>query len=481
MNIGEAMENGGTGMWVLLFYGGIVLPLVWIYGVGQLLALIRWKRKMADLDKLASEKDGARLLERLGGGEGKDVAERILAEAARSSLGGDGPEEVMDGARSGLDERMKASTPVRAVLAMTSLALAALAPLVLGATFRCMKLVQVWGWLLEDEPLHRCRLLEVGTSFAEYPFRMGIVVSTILAVPALVAVFMELTALRAARRRDDVLRLVEMLLGLPPRPASRGAPGLIAFVLAILLTGTAGWVLTGPPVPNLAAPRLHDSCVHGLEGRSIRIPVRSGAPEAEDFGYKLFVTRNEIFLEVEHIPGFGDMPEIQDYTIKDVRVTDLVEGKPGAALDADGVTIEPLMRVLEETPNESSDDCSLLEGCGPPTVEPVLVVIDEDVPLDTAAAVLVTARRSSDRSVSVLVRAEAEPATPPRFADLLEAASGFASMKCVEHCAYGQIAVEDLVTEPAGSGKPVLDGRAGGTFGDFITGVGTASFDVIVP
>ncbi len=460
------VEAGGAGMWILLGYLVVLFPLIWGFGAAQVLALIRWKRMSAALGRFAGEKDAAGLADHLDGKAGRGVMGDVLAAAARSVVEGEKPTAVMDAARKAVDERMSASPPAKAVLCALALALGSLGPLVLGALLRCMNAIEVWSVVVQDNPYFRCRLLEAGMPRGELPFWLGVGVCVVLTVPALVAVFVQLNPLGAGRRRDDVLRLVESLLGRSARPVTGTASGLLAFASTILLTAAAGWVLTGPPVSNLAAPRLIDTCVPGLVHRDVRVPLHDGPAVKVTQTRTLIVTTGDILFEQLVFSEMDPRPDAPAAEFESQRVTDLVDGKLGASLGGDGVTVEPLAEMLEDLYKKDMSQC-LVPDCSTWGDDPILAIIAADVPVETAAAVLATARRSRSRSVFVLVRTEAPAADPPDLAGMLEAVKGFASMKCVMRCPYGALEVGDVGDVPVG-----------GTFGEFIEGVEGPSFDV---
>ncbi|MBW2260600.1 MAG: hypothetical protein JRG91_01400 [Deltaproteobacteria bacterium] len=459
MSVMDGFRDAGVGMWVLLIYLGVALPLVWGFGVFQLMALIRWKRGIDRIAGFASNRDVAGLLEEVGGGRG--VVVQTITSAAKSIVAGDAIESIMAGVRDALHHRLAANHPARAVLAAMAISLSIPAPLALGMLFRSLGQTSSWSVLGNADPGSRCGMLEQALRAADFPFWLSLVVVAVLVVPALVAVFMELTALRAKRRRDDVLRLAEMLLGVSTRPATGAMPGVVAFIFTVLLAGAAGWVLTGPPVKNLAAVQLYGSCLPGLDHLNVEIPVHGGGASDVVRGVCVIVTMDDLLVD-------------------DVRVTDLDKGSVGAAASEDGVTITPLAQMLEDREEWTRALCDRSPD-GAACETPVLVAIDRAVPLASASAVLATARRSWGRSVFLVVRTEEPPASPPRFADMLAAVKGFASMKCVTVCPYGLVEVGDVIADPASGSKDLLDGRADGTFGTFIDGVGGPSFDVAVP
>jgi len=466
MSVGNPIAVGGGGMWVLLAYLAVAFPLVWGFGASQVMALIRWNRMRASLERFAGERDAAGLADHLDGKAGRGVMGDVLAAAARAVLDGEGPSVIMDGARATVDRRLPASSPFKVVLCVLSLALGPLAPLVLGTMFRVASTIELWGVVAMDNPFQRCRFLELALKHGEYPFWLGVIVCGILTVPALVAVFMQLNALAARRRRDDVLGLVESLLGRSRRPATGSLPGLAAFAGTVLFTAGAGWVLVGPPVKDLAAPRLHDTCVPVLEYRDVRVPVHDGSASGLQSALTLIVTRSDVIIEDLVFHDMELAPGTPAVVVESRRVTDLVEGRPGAALGSDGVTVEPLDEMLEEIYQKDLSQCPVLD-CSDQEAGSILAIIADDVPVETAAAILATARRSRDRSVFVLVRTGPPSADPRTLAGMLEDVKRFASMKCVEQCSHGALEVKEVGELPAG-----------GTFGEFLAGVEGSSFDL---
>lgn len=459
MSLVDGFGEAGVGTWVLLAYLAAALPLVWGFGVLQLVALIRWNRGVHRLAGLASKRDAAGLLDEAGNGRG--VLAEALGSAARSHIEGEAPESIMTSAGDTLHHRLAANHPAKAVLAALALALAVPAPLALGVLFRCTGQVLALSALGSAAPASRCALLEQALRTADLPFWLSLVVVAVLVVPAMIAVFMELVALRAKRRRDDVLRLVEMLLGISTRPATGAVPGVVAFLFTLVLAGAVGWVMTGPPVRNLAAVVLHGSCLPVLDLGRIEIPVHAGGAAGFEQGALVLVTMDDILVD-------------------GVRVTDLDAGALGAAASGDGAAVAPLSEMLEEKDRwvrELCDGSPDGQGCE----TPVLVAMDRGIPLATASAVLATARRSWDRGVFLVLRTEDPPAAPPRFADMLAAVQDFPSLRCVSVCPYGLVEVGDVIGDPASSGKDMLDGRADGTFGAFVDGLCGTSISVVPP
>lgn len=459
MSAADGFQDGGVGMWVLLAYLAAALPLVWGFGVLQLVALIRWNRGVHRLAGPASKRDAAGLLEETGTGRG--VLAETLGSAARSHVEGEAPESIMTSVSDTLHHRLAANHPAKAVLTALVLALSIPAPLALGILFRSLGQLGGLVALSEADPGSKCGLLEQALRAADVPFWLSLLVVAVLVVPALVAVFMELVALRAKRRRDDVLRLVERLLGISTRPATGAMPGVVAFLFTLVLAGAVGWVLTGPPVRNLAAVVLHGSCLPVLDHGRIEIPVHASGAAPFEQGTLVLVAMDDILVD-------------------GARVTDLDAGALGAAASGDGASVAPLARMLEEKDEWVRALCDRSPD-GQACETPVLVAMDRGIPLATASAVLATARRSWDRGVFLVVRTEDPPAAPVRFADMLAAVQGFPSLRCVSVCPYGLVEVGDVIGDPATSGKDMLDGRDDGTFGAFVDGLGGTSISVVLP
>jgi hypothetical protein len=274
---------------------------------------------------------------------------------------------------------------------------------------------------------------------AGYPLWLGGIVALVLVVPALVSVLMELTLLGAKRRRDDVMRLVELVTGQATRPRTGSVPGVVAFVFTILAILPAGWLVAGPPVHHLSAPMLYGSCLPVVEG--LDVPLLEGDAAEVSEGLVVVVSGDRILVDYLAVPGLDELAMLL------------------------GERRQMAKALCERDPSSA--------GCG----APLLVAFSADVGLGRAADVLAVASGAWGGDLHLVVRTEEGSAGPPGFGEMISATKGLTGMRCVETCPFGLVKVKDVI-EGSGSGKAFLDGAAEGTVGRFVEGLDQAAIVV---
>lgn len=463
--LASAFRDGGVGMWIILVHLLVLVVLAWGWAIAQILSMVLWKRKMTDLEEPAEARDHHGLLDRLRGKKGKDPRGALndtLSMAAISAREGKPPREVLSRANTMLHHSIAAVHPARGAVTAALLFLCMFAPAVLGAFFRDAGLMQAFRALEQVTPFQRCEFLAQGLHIAAHPARFGFIALVLLAPPALAATFLQLTFLGAKRRRDDILRLVDMLTGVDVRPRAGIVPGIISFVFVLLLTMPACWFISGPPARHLMAPFLIHDCL-GLDGGSdVSLPVKGGDPEEDLDGLVVVVTGAGILV---------------DGTL----VMDLDDGSL-ASRDVKRGTIPALSDELLEKRQLSMAFCQRspdADGCPPD----VYLAMNLTTPLETASRVIATCFDAFDDHVLLVLRTRSVQEDPGTLDEMLSEARTFTGMKCKVLCPYRTVKVGDVIMGGQGSGtsNSLLDGSTSSTFGEFVDELDSDTVMVAVP
>ncbi len=457
---------GGIGMWVLLVHLLVMLALAWGWAVAQVLSFVLWRRRMSELAVPAAARAPDALLDLLRGKKGKEPKGALgetLAMAAGAVKEGMPARDVIARANKILHHRIAAVHPARGVITAAVYVLSLLAPIALGALFHETGMNQGFAALENAFPEQKCELMDMAAKIADYPVIFGYVIVLLLVLPALASTFLQLTLLGAKRRRDDILGLVDRLCGVDVRPQAGIVPGIVSFVIILAVTAPVAWLMSGPPIVNLAAPLFVGRCMYFFDDEMTLPVIARQSPPPESDQRVLEVNTDSIRISKTVIVDLDQGAMVPEEHVKESAI----------------VPLSTTLAEMLETRQSYCDGSSYAERCG----APMLVAVDASTPLSTASLVIGTAFRSFGGNVLVLLRNKGYETDLVTYGDMLDAVRGFSGMHCVIECPYTTLKVDDVIVGGKGSGqsRSLLDGSASGTYGDFVKNLGQDSFMVAVP
>jgi len=451
--------EGGSGMWVVLVYLVAAMAIAWGLAIGQIAAAVLWARRIRAVADLAKDHNPQAILYRAEKGSLKGLFADTLAAAARGSIEQRPAPEVVAEATGTVAARLPVTSPWKACFIAVVAGLSVAGPIALGLLLRSLGYMRTFEALSMAQPDQKCALLQVGLAQAEHPYTFAVIAAVLLAVPALVSVLVELVVLAPRKRRDDVLRVVEILLALPTRPRTSPVPGIVALVFIALVVALSSAVLAGPPVRRLFAPLLYTPCLPEIDDAAVSVPPYSGEASKVGAGTALVVSSSSIGFGYEEVLGLAD-------------------GKIRASDAPDGVFVTRLNDHLAKIRSEYTETCRL-DPSSPSCGATLFVAIDGDVPVATAAAVLATSWMAWSGGVFAVVRTGED--RRPDLDTMIDESVTWRGMRCVKQCRYGLVPVKEVVAKPQAGARGFLDPSASGTFGEYVAGLGGAGIVVALP
>lgn len=459
----DAFERGGAGMWVLLVTLLVMLVVGWGYAAYQVLSLVNWRRRIVSLTPIAEARNPSGMLEELGEGRhGRSfrIAAHVLVSAAEAAMDEEAPRDVLSRTRATLHRRLAGVHPLKGAITTAVLLACLLVPVLLGSFFEGVGLEHGFAALGRIAPHQRCDAAAAVFHTAGYPAVFGTIVTLLLAPPALLGAFLEMTLLSAKRRRDDLLRLVDMLVGVDVRPRANMVPGIVASVFLVVAAAIGIRFSAGPSTEVMLTPLMQRICVRLPEGPDLKLPVTGLEGGPVGGGPVVAVTRTAVTRA-----GTGR------------ALVELDGGRPAPA-DVSGGVLASLASDLRAAKEATGELCTREpsnERCGAPAI----VALHRQTPLETAALVVHTVDESWGRAVLLLRTRDldTEPRTLADYARMYESSRDLFRLSpqgaCHRRCPFTTIEVKEVVPELADGARSraVLDGRSEETFGGFVSGL----------